>query len=121
MPIVPKALAQPAAPNVSASWYQGIGYRRFGDAILRVDRIEAIAQEARRLTRSGDFTISEALLTLGGAAAAELPAILQGLGYREVSVGRYRAAKQPRRREATLPANETSSPFAGLRARLAVR
>ncbi len=63
-----------------------LGYRRLGcgdEALaMRVDAVERLAKEARKLSAQGAFTVTAALQRAAGCGEAELAVILPELGYR---------------------------------------
>jgi len=72
----------PVAAETPAAFYDAIGYRVFGDRAVRIDIVERIAAEARRLARRGPFGATPTLGALAGCSAEAVAAILVGLGYR---------------------------------------
>ncbi|MGE0714305.1 MAG: helicase-related protein [Alphaproteobacteria bacterium] len=74
-------------PRVPDEFYRAIGYPPVGSRALRVDRLEALAAAARRLTHSGPFVADGALASLADARLADLPGMLAALGYRAVVEG----------------------------------
>ena len=111
-------------PALPPGFYLAVGYRVLGDLAIRVDALERLAQAARQLARQGPFPASEPLRALAGCAAAQVPAVLVALGYRQrrdagggVSFARARRhgdGGRPGPRQAA-----SGSPFAGLDKRLA--
>jgi ATP-dependent RNA helicase SUPV3L1/SUV3 len=104
-----------------AEFYRALGYVPFETKAVRADRLEALAQAARRLAQQGGFALTPALTGALGAPDAVATEALEALGYRftdDGSGGAFRATgalKRARSRPASEPANPCS-PFAGLRA-----
>src|SRR5262249_18269285 len=69
---------------ISDAAYAAVGYRVLGARVLRIDRVERLAAEARRLARHGAFAPTPALASLAGGATEDLAAMLPSLGYRAV-------------------------------------
>jgi ATP-dependent RNA helicase SUPV3L1/SUV3 len=97
------------------------GYRPMRGLAIRVDRLEKLATEARRLVRVGPFAVTPALASLVDGDATDIETLLGAIGYRKridvggvtfVAEGRRRAQ---RRASAGSVAAEPSSPFAVLR------
>jgi len=84
VPPVPPAGRVSVAADAAApeGFYDAIGYRRLGGLALRVDIVERIAAEARRLSRAGPFAATPMLGGLAGCSIEEMGAVLVDLGYR---------------------------------------
>jgi ATP-dependent RNA helicase SUPV3L1/SUV3 len=106
-----------------------LGYRRLGcgDEALaaRVDAVERLAKEARKLSSQGAFTVTAALQRAAGCGEDELAVILPELGYRidrsgpdlaflPRGVSRSMAARRRKKTGAPTP-KQADSPFAKLR------
>ncbi|HXP12913.1 MAG TPA: helicase-related protein, partial [Stellaceae bacterium] len=87
IPHSPKGNAAPRDPAISAAAYEAMGYRVLGGRVLRLDRVERLAARARALARQGAFAALPELAQLAGCAAADLPGVLAGLGYRAANPG----------------------------------
>lgn len=116
VPTLPKGPVVPRVEGVPNDWYAAIGYRVLGPRALRLSQVERLAQQARRLARSGRFTVTPDLLAAAGCRADELPAVLTDLGYRMV-VGVEGSEFRPRRRAtpSARPNVSVDSPFACLK------
>ncbi len=90
----------PVAEGVPAGFYFACGYRLAGRKALRLDRVEKLLAETRKLARQGPFAITPALAALAGCRLDELPDLLVGLGYRrsEDAAGESFAPERPTRR-----------------------
>jgi ATP-dependent RNA helicase SUPV3L1/SUV3 len=80
------AVSVPLDPALPESFYAAIGYRAFRDGngggrAVRVDMVERLAAEARKLSRQGAFLATAALTALAGCGARDLVPVLEGLGY----------------------------------------
>ncbi|MCH7936968.1 MAG: disulfide oxidoreductase [Proteobacteria bacterium] len=118
----------PNAPDSPEGFYQAMGYVPFGALAVRADIAERIASKAWALGRKGAFELAgEAgpeLMSLAGCGAADMAAILEGLGYRgrkdKGGVTRFRLASQPKpkkqeaRRAEGPTGKQQDSPFAKL-------
>ena len=81
-PPSPRGLAAPRDAAISDAAYAAMGYRVLGPRILRVDRVERLAARVRILSRQGAFGALPELANLAGCGLADLPAVLEALGYR---------------------------------------
>jgi ATP-dependent RNA helicase SUPV3L1/SUV3 len=124
----------PVARDAPRDFYRAAGFMPFGGLALRVDMVERIANKAWTLARQGAFRPTPELMSLAGAGADDMAAILKGLGYRaekdkegqavfrraggkKARDGRAKtAARQRRQREP-----DRESPFAKLRHLAAAR
>ncbi len=117
IPRPPKGTAAPRDPAISASAYEAMGYRVLGNRVLRFDRVERLAARARALARQGAFAALPELAQLAGCAAADLPGMLAGLGYRAANPDGngviFRARASARRRIAQ--SGPQDGPFAKLK------
>ena len=100
-----------------------IGYRVIATRAIRVDRLEQLAAELRKATKSGAVPLSGFLAAIGGIPLKELPDVAVGLGYRidhedgktMIAAGARRSSKRRKaRRQAQHPALE-QNPFSKLR------
>jgi ATP-dependent RNA helicase SUPV3L1/SUV3 len=96
------------------------GYRPMRGLAIRVDRLEKLAAEARRLARVGPFGVTPGLAGLIDGEPTDIETLLTAIGYRRqidvtgvsfVPEGRRRA----QRRTAVAGAAAAASPFAVLR------
>ncbi|MHA1537829.1 MAG: helicase-related protein [Alphaproteobacteria bacterium] len=76
------ALVVRAEKGVPASAYLACGYRLAGGLAVRAERLERLANAARKLARQGPFAPTPALAAAGGCRLEELEALLTSLGYR---------------------------------------
>jgi ATP-dependent RNA helicase SUPV3L1/SUV3 len=96
------------------------GYRPMRGLAIRVDRLEKLAAEARRLARLGPFGVTPALAGLIDGEATDIETLLTAIGYRKhIDVGGITFVPEGRRRAqrrvAAADAVEPASPFAVLR------
>jgi hypothetical protein len=92
---------------VAGSGYAACGYLVLGPWSLRVDRLERFAGRARRLARSGPFSVSKELAAVIGRQPEELGEVLGSLGY--VARGDGRFLRRPRRRRRRRGSSRSSS------------
>ncbi|MCZ6862351.1 MAG: helicase-related protein [Alphaproteobacteria bacterium] len=96
----PSTLVLPAEKSVPAAYYLACGYRLTDGLAVRAERLEKLANAARKLARQGDFAATPALAIVGGCRTEELGALLAGLGYRAkkdaLGVSFHRAPKRGR-------------------------
>ena len=109
-----------------------LGYHRFKSGktslALRIDSLERLAGEARKLSRQGSFMPTAALLRIAGCTELELAMVLKSLGYRAdrtddgisflPRAGRNEKGKARKPRRRSRPRKEApreDSPFAKLR------
>ena len=76
------ALVLPAENGVPAASYLACGYRLTDGLAVRAERLEKLANAARKLARQGAFAPTPALAAAGGCRLEDLDALLAGLGYR---------------------------------------
>jgi ATP-dependent RNA helicase SUPV3L1/SUV3 len=96
------------------------GYRPMRGLAIRVDRLEKLAQEARRLSRVGPFTVTPGLAGLIDGEVTEVETLLTAIGYRRhIDMGGVSFSPEGRRRghrrAVAASAIEAASPFAVLR------
>jgi ATP-dependent RNA helicase SUPV3L1/SUV3 len=105
-----------------------LGYRRLGcgdEALaMRVDAVERLAKEVRKLSAQGAFTVTAALQRAAGCGEAELAVILPELGYRIdrsgpdlafLPRGAFRSTAARRRKKTGVATpKQADSPFAKL-------
>ena len=122
----PGRVSVPVDEDAPTDFYEAVGYRPLGPLAVRVDIVERLAARAWRLSEDGPFAAGPEFLTLAGCGAAEMVAILEGLGYRATNGnggdGQPLYGRQPRRskRRPTRPSPRPSrrapdGPFAKLR------
>jgi ATP-dependent RNA helicase SUPV3L1/SUV3 len=119
VPVLPGGVAARRDPEVTEAAYAAIGYRVLGARLLRVDKVERLAAEARRLARQGPFGPSPELAALAGSSLHDLAAMLTSLAYRAVHDGNgvtFHARREARRRSATGRTPSGDGPFAKLAA-----
>ena len=121
------AVVLPAAKDASASAYLACGYRVIGGLAVRAERLERLANAARKLARQGSFVATPALAAAAGCRTEDLGSLLSSLGYRAkedeggVSFqrapsrgkGKARAKKPPTHKKRSQ--GSPDSPFAVLR------
>src|SRR5690606_25604152 len=96
------------------------GYRPMRGLAIRVDRLEKLAAEARRLARLGPFSVTPALAGLVDGEVTEIETLLGAIGYRKrIEAGGVTfvadSRRRSQRRTADAAAAHASSPFAVLR------
>jgi ATP-dependent RNA helicase SUPV3L1/SUV3 len=110
-----------AAPNERLrALAASCGYRPMRGLAIRVDRLEKLAQEARRLSRVGPFAVTPGLAGLIDGEVTEVETLLTAIGYRRhIDVGGVSFSPEGRRRghrrSVAVEAVEAASPFAVLR------
>jgi hypothetical protein len=77
--------------------------------VLRADRVEVLAAEARKLARQGPFVPTRSLARLAGLELDDLPGVLTGLGF-QASEGAGGLSFAPKRRA---PGKRWRKPRAG--------
>lgn len=116
--IAPGRVTVPIAPGTARSFYLTCGFQPIGDAAYRVDMLERLAAEVRKLAREKIRLLPPALLSLVGANLAAAAPILQALGFRAkltpegVSFGFRRKPAKP---TVTAEPVASASPFAKLK------
>jgi ATP-dependent RNA helicase SUPV3L1/SUV3 len=85
LPALPAGAAAPRDPAVSSEFYAALGFVTLGERVLRVDRVETLSAQLRRLGRQGPLHATPELARLAGARLEELAAMLPALGYRAVA------------------------------------
>ena len=98
-----------------------LGYRRFDKLAMRIDIVDRLATLARKMVKSGSFSIDAEMLSITGCGNEDLKQALRGLGYRgdgnkENERFKYQARNRKRKgaeRHSNKPANP-ASPFAEL-------
>ena len=91
--------ARPAVPRdgrVPDAYYHACGYQLAGRRAIRVDALDALASAARERARRGPFDASD-LARRAPCPPADLPAVLEALGYSAARDGRFRWKQRPRR------------------------
>jgi ATP-dependent RNA helicase SUPV3L1/SUV3 len=118
-PPSPKGLAASRDADISDAAYAAMGYRVLGPRILRVDRVERLAARVRILSRQGAFGALPELANLAGCGLADLPAVLEALGYRAKATDAQEPRFRGRHRNVAarpIPArHDPHSPFAKLK------
>ena len=115
----PGRVSVPVAEDAPPDFYEAVGYRPLGPLAVRVDIVERLAARAWRLSEDGPFAAGPEFLTLAGCGAAEMVAILEGLGYQAAGGdGQPLYGRQPRRSKRLPPRpsrRAPDGPFAKLR------
>lgn len=101
-------------------WVEALGYLMLGPVAVRLDVAERIGAELARLTRQGARPLPAGLASRLGCRAAELPAVLRGLGF-VLRPGEDGATMVRARRRAAAPGpaspdRRSDGPFAALAA-----
>ncbi|MCZ6743858.1 MAG: helicase-related protein [Alphaproteobacteria bacterium] len=104
-------LSAPRDETVPDGFYQAVGYLPLGTCVLRADRVEVLAAEARKLARQGPFVPTRSLARRAGLELADLPGVLTGLGF-QASEDAGGLSFAPRRRA---PGKRWRKPRAGTR------
>jgi ATP-dependent RNA helicase SUPV3L1/SUV3 len=107
-----------AEPSVPPGFYEAVGYRVLGAKAVRVDMLERVAAEARRLARAGAFEAGPQLMSLLGVGPDDLAEVLAALGFRRRDQAGKVTFLGPRRKPAPArrrAAEDSDSPFAVLR------
>ncbi|HTT78778.1 MAG TPA: helicase-related protein [Stellaceae bacterium] len=122
VPAVPGARRRGGAvsvdPAVPPSYYTAIGRRVLDGLALRPDRLELLAQAARRRARAGRFAADPEFAALAGVAPEQLRRLLLALGYRAViedGAEWFVAAKRRQPRVAATRKPRDGHPFAKLK------
>ena len=120
-------LVLPAHGGASAAAYVACGYRLAGGLAVRAERLEKLANAARKLARQGAFVPTPALAAAAGCRLEDVEPLLASLGYRaRQDAGGVSFHRAPRRdrgkgaRKPPLPPNKRArgspdGPFAVLR------
>jgi ATP-dependent RNA helicase SUPV3L1/SUV3 len=90
-------LSAPRDEALPDGFYRAVGYLPLGSRVLRADRVEVLAAEARKLARQGPFAPTRSLARLAGLELGDLPGVLTGLGF-EASEGAGGLSFAPKRR-----------------------
>jgi ATP-dependent RNA helicase SUPV3L1/SUV3 len=111
-------------PALPPAFYEAVGFRALGRIAVRADRLDRLADEARRRAQDGPFLADAGLLSLVGCGKAEIAPLLAAVGYRSqpgegepryVPRGRGKEDGTGGRREQARAAKRTHSPFAALK------
>ena len=70
-----------AGPAPDGFW-AATGHQRFGDVVVRVDRLEKITSALAKKARQGSFVVTSDLLSMAEADGARFAILAKGLGYR---------------------------------------
>ncbi|MDA0657124.1 MAG: hypothetical protein O2912_12020, partial [Proteobacteria bacterium] len=70
-----------AGPAPDGFW-AATGHQRFGDVVVRVDRLEKITSALAKKARQGSFVVTSDLLSMAEAAGARFAILAKGLGDR---------------------------------------
>ena len=81
-PKTPAGASCQIAKGVPEAFYDACGYRAIGERAVRVDRLEKLAAEARKLAPQGSFAATRTLMAAAGCDAEALIPILAHLGYK---------------------------------------
>ena len=87
----------PAAPDRPAALYAAVGFPVAGVRAVRADVLERLVRELRRLARRGRFDPAEPVSRRLSCPRADVPSVVEALGYRDAGDGRV-ARPRPRRR-----------------------
>jgi ATP-dependent RNA helicase SUPV3L1/SUV3 len=91
----PSAVSIPADSASDAGVFEAVGFPRAGGLAVRADVLERVAQMLTRVARRGPFSPDHRIRQRLSCAAADVPSVVDALGYRPVGVGRF---VDPRRR-----------------------
>ena len=80
-PPIGRRVSLAVEPGIPAAVYETAGFRVIGDRAIRIDRLERLAQAARRLGRAGPFAATANLGALVGCDDRSIAAVLGELGY----------------------------------------
>ena len=70
--------------DVADNYWLSAGYRRIGDKVMRVDMVERVAALVRSAARSGEFCISEEMLSLAGVTKVSMASMITDLGFEKL-------------------------------------
>lgn len=115
----PGAPAGVASFRLSGGWRQAaarelltpLGYVAHGEHALRIDRLEHVARELRKLSQAPSFELPATLMESLGLGEAEAAALVSGLGYRQREDGAWsaRAKRKRKRRKRRKPLPQQNS------------
>jgi len=123
----PKAPSLRTKAGVPEAFYLACGYRKIDGIAVNADRLEKLADAARKRAGRGAFEATPELRAIVGCEAADMEAVLGFLGYRaskadgDVTYDRARrnAKRSPKRaqprKKKPRQGDNPDSPFAGLR------
>jgi ATP-dependent RNA helicase SUPV3L1/SUV3 len=121
-PPEPGRVSLRAEPGLSAAYYAAAGYGLAGPLAIRIDILERMIGELRRLAHNGRFTVPAELLNLAGCGPDDMAGVLAALGYRreETPDGpRFappdKRGKRPRKTRRDGQRRDADSPFAKLK------
>jgi ATP-dependent RNA helicase SUPV3L1/SUV3 len=80
-PPPPGRVSLPVDDGLPDDYYAAAGYRVTGPVAIRVDILERLIGECRRLAQIGQLQAGPALLNLVGCTAADMDGVLVALGY----------------------------------------
>jgi ATP-dependent RNA helicase SUPV3L1/SUV3 len=109
------------AAEAPSAFYEAVGFRRLGGLAIRLDMLERLSAELRKLARQGPLTPPAQWQNMLGISAPELENLIAALGYRakrqdDVVTFRPSGRQKPKGEK---PAKlNLDSPFAGLKQRL---
>jgi ATP-dependent RNA helicase SUPV3L1/SUV3 len=121
----PKTPSVPTQPGVPEAFYLACGYRTINGTAIKADRLEKLADLARRRAAQGSFVATPDLRAIVGCEEAGIEAVLRFLGYRAKKTeggvtyerarhGAKRPAKAGRSKKKARPSVNPDSPFASL-------
>ena len=70
--------------GIADNYWLSAGYRRIGDKVMRVDMVERVAALVRTAARSGEFGITDEMLSLAGVGRDIMASMIVGLGFEKV-------------------------------------
>ena len=70
--------------DVPDKYWLSAGYRRIGDKVMRVDMVERVAALVRTAARSGEFGISDEMLSLAGVSRLSMASMITELGFEKL-------------------------------------
>ncbi len=70
--------------GIDDNYWLSAGYRRIGDKVMRVDMVERVAALVRTAARSGEFGITDEMLSLAGVSRDTMASMITDLGFEKL-------------------------------------
>ena len=70
--------------GIADNYWLSAGYRRIGDKVMRVDMVERVAALVRTAARSGEFGITDEMLSLAGVSRDTMAFMITDLGFEKL-------------------------------------